>query len=192
MITTLPPRLKRSINPYNWEGKTVYVCHDRMDGYINVSYTPHFEETFLVKKEDITPVKKYGGIVAKPKVLTNDDKLWKDGLNKFFDIQITMIPADCEECKTPFDNYSEDELRGLIAHILPKSRNSGFPDVATHPLNRMFLGTKCGCHGHYDNGNADDRIKMNIYFNAVKRFSEFSHLLSQRDLIRAYKYLGIK
>jgi hypothetical protein len=132
------------------------------------------------------------GIVNKPKVLTGSEKAFKQGLNQFFDAQIEMIPADCEECGAPLIGYHSDELRGIIAHILPKSPNSGFPGVATHQSNRMFLGTKCGCHSHYDNGNADDRIKMNIYFEAVKRFSEFADQLNERELNKAYKYLGIK
>lgn len=198
MRTLIAPntKLRRGTEHY-LNGKPVWIYRDKGDGTVCIcdDKSLYVEFNFwVVLKSDLQTAPKFGNstLSNKPKPLNADDKQWKVSLDKFFDVQITMIPADCEECGQPFDNYSRDELRSLIAHILPKSRKSGFPGIATHPLNRMFLGTKCGCHNHWDNGNSDDRVKMNIYFNAFKRFSEFAKLLNDRDLLRAYKYLGIK
>lgn len=131
------------------------------------------------------------GISAKPKALTEANKSFKKELNIFFASQLLECPDKCEECEASFYGYTQEQLRGLIAHILPKNEKHGFPDVAIHPLNRMFLGTKCGHHARWDNLGAKERKEMKVYKVAIERFNQFKSLLSEADLIRANKYLNL-
>ncbi|MEO7016532.1 MAG: hypothetical protein ABI067_08305, partial [Leifsonia sp.] len=128
---------------------------------------------------------------SSPKKLSPEEVKFKLDLNVFFGHQILQIPPRCENCNQPFVGYTKEQLRGIIAHILPKSLKSGFPEVSIHPQNRLFLGTKCGCHNSFDNKGAEDRSKMGCYELALQRFDQFKNLLSQKDIIRAKKYLNI-
>lgn len=76
----------------------------------------------------------------------------KDELTPWFNMQLTMAPAHCENvaCREPLTESMAINPRTIVAHILPKSR---FPEVATHPLNRVFLCQSC--HYKYDNGKAE-------------------------------------
>jgi len=186
-------RLKRGRTPYMYNGKTVYVWRHRDDGRVQVAYQFGSDDTFIIERDELEAVNKpKAGISNAPKTLTDAQKGFKAELNIFYADQLLMCPAACEECQTPFYGYGKEELRGLIAHILPKSRISGFPTVAIHPKNRLFLGTKCGCHNGWDNMGAKERSEMKVYHLALERFSLFADLLSEKDLIRAYKYLNIK
>lgn len=79
----------------------------------------------------------------------------KDGkkdLDKFFEIQIKKIPTYCEECGTNLTGWKHVRPKALIAHILPK-RSNMFPEVATHPNNRMFFCPDC--HTDFDNKGSE-------------------------------------
>lgn len=123
--------------------------------------------------------------------LNASNKEQKQSLNVFFASQALVIPKHCENCLKPLILTNSFERRSVIAHILPKSEKSGFPSISTHPQNRMFLGKWCGCHGNWDNKDADARKQMNCYKIALERFREFEELLTGKELIKAYKYLGL-
>lgn len=53
-------------------------------------------------------------------------------------------------------------FEAACCHILPKRKPYGFPSVATHPLNRIFLGSACGCHQKFDR-SWEDAAKMNVW-----------------------------
>lgn len=53
----------------------------------------------------------------------------------------------CAECGAPILFC---DFHAATAHILPKKKRFGFPSIAAHPVNRMFLGAVCGCHSRYD------------------------------------------
>jgi 5-methylcytosine-specific restriction endonuclease McrA len=116
-------------------------------------------------------------------------KAAKDDLTGWFAHQLTMCTPDCENCKTKFTSVHIINPRTIIAHILPKRSDFGFPEVATHPFNRMFLCPDC--HSKYDNGNAADREKMPVYATALARYAIFKDLLPINRLSKAEKYLGI-
>lgn len=120
------------------------------------------------------------------------EKVKKD-LNVFFASQALIFPESCEECDGRLNGSTMFDRRKSTCHILPKTSSGGFPSIATHPQNKMFLCCMGGCHGHerWDNGNADDRIKMNVYSKAVERFKTFEHLLSPREHERALKLLKL-
>lgn len=73
----------------------------------------------------------------------------------------------CEECGA----YIPQEFyRAATAHILPKKKEYGFPSVATHPLNKLFLGAGCGCHNK--SHRWDTFSKMKVWEKAVANFLE--------------------
>jgi len=61
--------------------------------------------------------------------------------------------------------------RAAIAHVLPKRKEYGFPSVARHPLNKMFLGAGCGCHKKYDD-TWEGASQMKIWSTAIIIFVE--------------------
>lgn len=125
------------------------------------------------------------------KVDNSATKEQKAALNVFFASESLIIPPACENCLKPLKLNNAFERRSVIAHILPKSDKSGFPTVATHLKNRMFLGKWCGCHGNWDNKDAAARQKMNCYPLAIERFRKFEHLLTGHEHNKALKYLGL-
>lgn len=117
----------------------------------------------------------------------------KKGLNVFFASQALQFPSHCENCERPLLPYTSFDKRKMTCHILPKTAHGGFPSVAIHPSNRIFMCCDDGCYGHgkWDNGDASDRIKMNVYNLAIERFEALKSLLSPKELIKANKYLNI-
>lgn len=117
----------------------------------------------------------------------------KIALNVFFAEQALLVPKLCENCKQELRAYDLSKKRFVTAHILPKAT---FPSVATHPLNRMFLGvslfSECSCHGSWDNGNAQDRQKMYCFVIALTRIQDFIYNLTPHEFVKAEKYLGIE
>lgn len=171
-----------------YNGETVFMERDREDGTALIRIGTMFEDVDTCDLK--LAVKGRSTISNKPKVLTDSEKSFKKELNVFFADQLLVCPKQCEECQTPFYNYSKDELRGLVAHILPKNKKA-FPAVSCHPQNRMFLGTKCGCHSAWDGMGAQERSQMNIYPVAIERFNKFKELLTTPEIIKAEKYLNI-
>lgn len=189
-------RLKRG-ETYMYNEKQVWVEHqvNSVEVVVCDNKERNLEDNYMtVRISQLKEVKffKPGIQKTKHKKLSTEDKEQKEALNRFFFAQIQMIPAYCEECGKPLIGYHTDELRGIIAHILPKSPNSGFPEVATHPLNRMFLGSKCGCHSKWDSNNGLGRERMKVYPVAVDRFKKFKQNVKPNRIIKAYTYLNIK
>lgn len=189
----IAPKLKRSINPYNHKGETVYINLDRMDGTVSVAREFNGYDVFDVLKEDLFPVRKLGcSIVAKPKKLTVTEKEDKSDLNAFYDEMAIDMPFHCAECNKPLYAITKFAKRACTAHLLPKSL---FPSIATNKYNIKFLGCDligvCDCHNRYD-ANLESRKKLKIYDEAVKIFA--THLryeLNDEDLISACDYLGV-
>lgn len=70
----------------------------------------------------------------------------------------------CQNCGRPI---GQKYYRAATAHILPKRKEFGFPSIATHPSNKLFLGAGCGCHDLYDR-TWEDASKMKIWPVAVE------------------------
>lgn len=161
---------------------------------------PTYNHTTLKQSESgevAKPFKVYNACnVKRVKNKAADQINSKADINKFFLEQSEQVPANCENCGKLLRAYSMWTKRFVTAHILPKSEESGFPSVATHPDNRMFLGcslfSDCGCHGNFDNKDAEYRKTMPVYEKALERADKFFDMLSPADQVRAEKYLGIE
>ena len=125
----------------------------------------------------------------KPKTSTKYEN--KRELNTFFSDMVNRIPERCENCGDKFGFIPLWQAKWVIAHILPKQPDHGFPTVATEPENILFLCTTNGCHANFDNKGREYRSQMPCYPLALKRFNKFKHKLSEPELIRAYEYLNI-
>jgi len=110
----------------------------------------------------------------------------KDKSNKLQELWFAKIAAEirqhpyCWECKAWI---APEFYRHASAHIFPKSENSGFPSVATHPMNYLILGSSCGCHDKTH--RLDLFCKMGIWKEAVDRFKEFESCITEK-----HKYLN--
>lgn len=71
--------------------------------------------------------------------------------------------------------------RAATAHIFPKNI---FKSVMAHPLNRLFLGSGCGCHQKTE--RLDTFSKMEVFQFAIERFAVFEHLITEK-----HKYLTL-
>lgn len=120
----------------------------------------------------------------------NDEKQKKNGtkankiktakeLNLFFASQLPEIPNNCENCDGSLKWQKQNRFKSIIAHILPKRKVGGFPTVATHPKNRLFLCSEC--HDNFDRKGAEFATTMNCFDVMCERFLEFEHLLSEAD-----------
>lgn len=130
-------------------------------------------------------------IKSKPKELTPEQRKAKLDLTVFFASQIRVMPFLCDNCNQPLYAFTDFEKRACIAHILPKNEKHGFPTVALHPANKMFLCGKGGCHSFYDNATPAERSQMPCFSLAMEGFNVFRDILTIPDKIRAYKYLNI-
>lgn len=118
----------------------------------------------------------------------------KAALNVFFASQTLLFPTHCENCGIELKIYSSWERRKSTAHILPKSETSGFPEVATHPQNRIFLCCDHGghCHGNWDNKDAEARKNMKVYNLAIERYELFKSNVKPERQRKARIYLGLE
>ena len=114
-------------------------------------------------------------------------KEFKADLNVFFASQTLQVPYKCEECGGDISYWKIKNPRMLIAHILPKRKNGGFPSVATHPRNRMFYCPDC--HTYFDTKGASFAEQLKSLPVMRARFNEFKNELSEQDLQRVPNYL---
>jgi hypothetical protein len=180
---------------YPTTGKNVWLYIVKSDTSYLVcdSFEFSLEANFWeVHPDDLEEYRKPRNPISKNKKASPEEKVFRDDLSDFFNRQIQRMPARCENCNQPLFGYAEEKKKFVVAHILPKSPNYGFPDVAAIDDNCMFLGTYCGCHPAWDNRDSAARTTMDCYPIAIQRFNTFVNLLSDRDKIRAAKYLGIE
>lgn len=143
------------------------------------------------KEAIISPVKprkplvQYNTTIIKKKPV----KVAKDEYKDFFEsLEIEPRCQECNQLLLAFNNFGK---RCCSAHILPKST---FKSVAKLPENILYLGAgflgSCSCHDKWDSC-IENRISMRVYKIAVDRFNSFSHMLTDKEIVMAEKYLGI-
>jgi len=120
---------------------------------------------------------------AKPAIKDRDAR--KQDLTAWFNMQLTMRPAVCEnpDCGCRLADSMVINPRAIVAHILPKST---FKEVATHPLNRVFLCN--GCHHKYDNGSADTMPQLLVICRT--RYGAFKDKILPVNMARVPEFLS--
>lgn len=107
-------------------------------------------------------------------------------MNIFFASQLLEVPDFCENCGGSLRWQKMNNKKSIVAHLIPKREVGGFPKVATHPQNKVFLCLQC--HGNMDNKGEDFTPKMNCFELICERFMEFENLLSESDKQRLPYY----
>lgn len=174
--------------------ESVWLFHISDPKTYTVSKTKDFKKVFNINPSKLRQAPKVRKPIGnKPKPLTKEEKQFKDDLNDFYYDASFEAPLACQECGTHLGSINDWEIRCCTAHILPKSKKSGFPSVACNQANKLFLGKKnCSCHTNYDEKGAEFRSKMKVYPVVLAAFEILKEDLSDHDIIRAKKYLNIK
>lgn len=116
----------------------------------------------------------------KVKKAINPDQEDNQRLHYWYSDRMQECTGKCENCGEPIwvsDRHSS------IAHVLPKRKNHGFPSVATHPLNKLELGPRCGCHNKYDVSWWSAK-KMKIFPKATEIALQLYPLLTREEQAR--------
>lgn len=111
----------------------------------------------------------------------------KDALTVWFNVQASMAPANCENCKASLRSTINFHPRAHIAHIVPKTKEGGCPSVATHPLNRWFACKQC--HDAYDGESAEVVATMAVIPICRERLSKFYADIAPDEVRRVPAYL---
>lgn len=84
----------------------------------------------------------------------------------------------CQECGA---RISPVYYGASTCHVLPKKIKYGFPSVATHPDNLLFLGAECGCHTKYDSSWAA-AAKMAVWPMALEKIKAMYDFIDEGEL----------
>lgn len=85
-----------------------------------------------------------------------------------------------EKIKMIGKKFSLDGYRCATAHVLPKRKEYGFPSVASNPINRLFLGSGCGCHNKYDS-SWEAAATMKVWPLAVEIFKKLYAVIAVNE-----------
>ena len=126
-------------------------------------------------------------VSAKKKIADKLNKPAKEALNEFFDNALAVAPFHCEECGDPLADSMGINARTIVAHLLPKRKEHGFPSVASHPDNKAYLCYRC--HHDYDNKGSDYVTKMKLYPTILERVALLLPHLTPEELVRVPEHL---
>ena len=107
-------------------------------------------------------------------------------LKVFFASQALTFPDKCEESGQPLPKSPAWMKKACIAHILPKRPDFGFPSVAMHPSNVIFL--HADIHSNMDNLGADYVKKMKSLPVMKERVAILLPFLTEEELNRVPEY----
>lgn len=133
-------------------------------------YSIYRKKVCLERKKEMEKVKSC--IKPQDKDVINLVYWYKDRMNE--------CKGYCAECGEPI---SKIDRHSSIAHVLPKRKDHGFPSVATHPLNKLELGPRCGCHNRYDVSWLS-ASKMKIFPQAIEIVTILYPLLCKEEQAR--------
>lgn len=120
---------------------------------------------------------------AKPKAKAKQER--GKELNVYFANQVLTMPERCEESGQLLPRSPAWMRRACIAHILPKRPDYGFPSVATHPQNRVFLHPDI--HTNMDNLGESYIVKMKCFPLMKERVAQLIPLLTSEERNRLPK-----
>lgn len=105
----------------------------------------------------------------------------RECLSSFFNYHLPKISV-CENCNLVIRDVGHKN----VAHILPKSKLGGFPEVMCNKDNAMYLCTDLdrqdgkGCHEKYDSG-WESAKSLQVWDIAVKRFKKFEKHITTKS-----------
>lgn len=107
-------------------------------------------------------------------------------LKVFFANQTLVMPDKCEESGQQLPKSPAWLKKACIAHILPKRPDFGFPSVAAHPMNKIFLHPDI--HSNMDNLGRDYIMKMKSLPVMKERVAILFPLLTPEEKNRVPEY----
>lgn len=111
----------------------------------------------------------------------------KKELTAYYDQALKKMPKRCEECGELLVKSMVINPRTVVAHLLAKNEEHGFPSVATNQANKAYL---CDADHHgYDKKGKDFIVKMRIYPIIKARVAILLPLLTPEELARVPDYL---
>lgn len=113
-------------------------------------------------------------------------KLQKQVVGTYMANQALTRPTHCEETGQRLPTYPEHMKRACQAHILPKRTDYGFPSVAIHPQNMIFLHPDI--HTDMDNFGRDYIVKMKSLPIMRERVAKLLPFLTPDELNRLPDY----
>lgn len=114
---------------------------------------------------------------SKPK--NKAKEVQKQVFGTFFASQMLTMPKYCEESGKLLPTSPAWLKKACVAHILPKRADHGFPSVAIHPLNRIFLHPDI--HTNMDNSGFEYMKNMKALPIIKERIKAFYHLLTEKE-----------
>lgn len=126
-------------------------------------------------------------VSAKKKIAEKLSKPAKEALDEFFDNALAVAPFHCEECGDLLSESMGINPRTVVAHLLPKRKQHGFPSVAAHPDNKAYLCYRD--HHDYDNKGADYVTSMKIYPQILERVAVLLPHLTPEEFKRVPGHL---
>ena len=120
----------------------------------------------------------------KPKNIAK--KLQGKVMGIYFASQVLVMPERCEESGQLLPKSPAWMRKACIAHILKKRADYGFPSVAIHPLNRIFLHPDI--HTNMDNLGERYILKMKSLPLMRERVKKLLPLLTADELNRVPWY----
>lgn len=116
-----------------------------------------------------------------------EERQKKQAKGVYFADQIQKAPSKCENCNDSLAGTKAINAAAIVAHILPKSKTSGCPSVALHPLNKWYA---CGdCHTNYDTKGADFVQTMPVFPILKARVAQFYDEIAPGERRRVPEYL---
>jgi len=110
----------------------------------------------------------------------------KQVFGTYFASQMLEMPTHCEESGVKLPTSPAWLKKACVAHILPKRADYGFPSVAIHPLNRIFLHPDI--HTNMDNLGAEYIKKMKSLPIMKERVAQLLPLLTEQERNRVPEY----
>jgi hypothetical protein len=130
--------------------------------------------------------KKHRSKVNAEKTSNKAKKVQKEVFGTYFASQAHKMPARCEETGQLLPTKPEWLKKSCMAHILPKRDKYGFPSVALHPKNMVFLMPDI--HQNFDNLGESYIVKMKIYPILKERVAALIPLLTEAEKRKVPEY----
>lgn len=127
----------------------------------------------------------YRNKVNAEKRANKDKKAVKGIVGAYMASQTIKRPDFCEESGQPLPK-SGFMRKACVAHILPKRPDHGFPSVAIHPMNKIFLHPDI--HANMDNLGKEYILKMKSLPLMRQRVKALLPFLTEDELNRVPEY----
>lgn len=151
---------------------------------------PDLKEAKLKKQQNKQALIKDTSSLRKLNTVSPDDKVEIAKMDLYWMLAKKEIAKNprCMECGAFIPEFIQmvgmkmklSGYRCATAHVLPKKKEFGFPSVASNPINRLFLGSGCGCHNKYDS-SWEKAATMKVWPLAVEIFKKLYPLIAASE-----------